>query len=58
MACCGPSKINPDMDSWLKTIRNNEENISLKLDSEIYKFVPKESKWKSNLFNYINFIIT
>ena len=57
MACCGPSKINPNMDSWLKTLRKNEERISLKLDNEVYTFDPQESKWKSNLFNYINCII-
>ncbi len=51
MACCGPSKINANMDSWLKTLRNNEEKISLKLDETVYKFDPQESKWKSNLFS-------
>ena len=48
MACCGSSKNPKDFEKILKKLRNNEEEIALKLNNLIISFLPKEGKWNSN----------
>ena len=57
MACCGPSISNIDSEKLLKELRNNREIIPLKLNEASYGFHPKSSKWKSNEYIIIIYII-
>ena len=47
MACCGPSKIIDKPDVLLNRLRNNKEEIVLKLDDLNLKFWPERAKWNS-----------
>ncbi len=51
MACCGSSKNPKDFEKILKKLRNNEEEIALKLNNLRLSFLPKEGKWNSNYIN-------
>ena len=51
MACCGPSKNFEDIDKIFKNLRNNEEQIVLKLNNLKLEFSPNEAKWNSNYIN-------
>jgi hypothetical protein len=48
MACCGPSIKRRDEKSLFEELRNNEEEISLKLNSINMNFLPDKGFWKSN----------
>ena len=47
MACCGPSKKIENSDELFKKLRNNKEEIVLKLDDLNLKFGPERAKWNS-----------
>ena len=51
MTCCGSSIKRRDEKTLFEELKNNEEEISLKLNRIDMKFIPKDGNWKSNL-NY------
>jgi len=48
MAFCGPSIKRRDEKTWFEELRNNEEEISLKLNSFNMNFLPDKGPRKSN----------
>ena len=47
MACCGPSIKRRNEKDLFEELKNNEEEITLKLNRIDMKFIPKEGNWKS-----------
>ena len=48
MACCGPSIKRVDEKILFNNLRNNEEEISLKLSKIRMNFNPENGNWRSN----------
>ncbi len=50
MACCGPSIKKVDEKTLFQELRNNEEEISLRLNDIRMNFKPEQGNWKSNKY--------